>query len=344
LNEPLASAGGFFTKQGTIVAETRVLVTGSTGCIGDATVKWLLSNGADEVVGVNRSEPESTCDLSHRVLQCDVANGEALTEIIHQVRPTHVVHLAALQTPECRDHPMAGLEVNLVGTANLCKACASLGKPLNRFVFASSGGVFGPRSLYGDSGVQANDPYLPHSLYGYWKIAGEGMAQAFQQETGTPTVSLRLATTYGPGRDRGYTAAGTRAIKAVALGEHFVVPYKGCEHYHYVDDVGAGFGCASLHPFEGYGAFNLPGETQTVQHFLEALAETAETCGLKERFRVSIAPDAEETPFVYELNADTALSTFPEMPLTSLPDGLLASLTSFIEAHERGELNESDLA
>jgi nucleoside-diphosphate-sugar epimerase len=322
----------------------RVLVTGSTGCIGAATVDWLLANGADEVLGLNRSLTEPDEDIRYRNLQCDVTDATALQEVLSQSRPSQVIHLAALQTPECRDHPMRGLEVNLIGTANLCKACASLETPLERFVFASSGGVFGPRSTYGEDGVLPNDPYLPHSLYGYWKIAGEGIAQAFQQETGTPTISLRLATTYGPGRDRGYTAAGTRALKAVALGIPFVIPYSGCEHYHFVSDVGAGFGCAALHPFSGYGAFNLRGETQTIEQFIDLLRETAAACGVAERFQVSVDPDAEETPFVYELNAETAEETFPEMPLTDLRVGLRASLTYYLGRIERGELSESDLA
>jgi nucleoside-diphosphate-sugar epimerase len=240
---------------------------------------------------------------------------------------------------------MRGLEVNLVGTANLFRACSEeLKKPLERFVFASSGAVYGPRSLYGPKGVCPEDPYQPFNLYGYWKIAGEGMAQAFQQATGAPTVSLRLATTYGPGRDRGFTAAGTHALKAVALALPFEIPYKGHEHYHFSPDVGAGFGCTVLHPFSGYGAFNLRGQSQRIEDFLELLRQTADNRSLSERFKVSISPDAEETPFVFDLNDDSAVSAFPLMPLTNLRQGISDSLDFFLGAAERGEISAADLA
>jgi nucleoside-diphosphate-sugar epimerase len=240
---------------------------------------------------------------------------------------------------------MRGLEVNLVGTANLFRACSEeLKKPLERFVFASSGAVYGPRSLYGPKGVCPEDPYQPFNLYGYWKIAGEGMAQAFQQATGAPTVSLRLATTYGPGRDRGFTAAGTHALKAVALGLPFEIPYKGHEHYHFSPDVGAGFGCAVLHPFSGYGAFNLRGQSQRIEDFLELLRQTAGNRGLSEQYKITISPDAEETPFVYELNEESTVSTFPHMPLTNLRQGISDSLDFFLAAAERGEISAADLA
>ena len=62
-----------------------------------------------------------------------------------------------------------------------------------------------------------------------------------------------------------------------------------------------------------------------------------------ERFQVSVDPDAEETPFVYELNADTTEETFPEMPLTELRDGLKDSLTHYLESVDRGDLSEADL-
>ena len=325
----------------------RVLVTGSGGCIGSAAVDWLLEEGAEEVIGFNRSQPPSVEDRNPRLsfVTGDIADFSRLREVVGELQPSHVLHLAALQTPDCRDYPMRGLEVNLVGTANLFRACSEeLKKPLERFVFASSGAVYGPRSLYGPKGVCPEDPYQPFNLYGYWKIAGEGMAQAFHQATGAPTVSLRLATTYGPGRDRGFTAAGTHALKAVALGVPFEVPYKGHEHYHFSPDVGAGFGCAVLHPFSGYGAFNLRGQSQRIEAFLELLRQTASSRGLSERFKVSISPDAEETPFVYDLNDDSAVSAFPHMPLTDLRQGISDSLNFFISAAEREEISAADLA
>ena len=318
----------------------RVLVTGSGGCIGSAAVDWLLEQGVEEVIGFNRSQPPSVEDRNPRLsfVTGDVADFSRLREVVGELQPSHVLHLAALQTPDCRDYPMRGMEVNLVGTANLFRVCSEeLKKPLERFVFASSGAVYGPRSLYGPKGVRPEDPYQPFNLYGYWKIAGEGMAQAFHQATGAPTVSLRLATTYGPGRDRGFTAAGTHALKAVALGVPFEVPYKGHEHYHFSPDVGAGFGCAVLHPFSGYGAFNLRGQSQRIEAFLELLRQTASDRALSERFKVSISPDAEETPFVYDLNDDSAVSAFPRMPLTDLQQGISESLDFFLGAAEEGK-------
>ena len=306
----------------------RVFVTGSTGCIGTHAVELIMEEGA-EVFGFNRSAPLDLSGKSlYHYIKGDLADQQSLKAALEEARPTHVLHLGALQTPDCRDYPMRGMEVNLMGTALLFKACSDMQLPLERFVFASSSAVNGPRSLYGPEGVRPEDPYQPFNLYGYWKIAGEGMAQAFQQATQVPTVSLRLATTYGPGRDRGFTAAMTSAIKAVVKSESYEIPYRGRENYHFSLDVGAGFARATLDPFSGYGVYNLLGETRSVDEFIALLGEEADQFGLSADL-IAYAEDAEETPFIYDLNDDATRSAFPSMPKTSLQEGIRASIQFF---------------
>lgn len=312
----------------------RILITGSTGCIGTHAVDFLLAEEAGQVFGFNRSIPENINDKKgYHFISGDLSNSGSLKKVVLEIQPTHVIHLGALQTPDCRDFPMQGLDINVIGTANLFKACEKLKKPLERFVFASSSAVNGARSLYGDDGVHPGDPYHPFNLYGYWKIAGEGMAQAFQQVTGTPTVSLRLATTYGPGRDRGFTAAMTSAIKAVVKGEPFEIPYRGKEHYHFSLDVGAGFARATIDPFTGYDVFNLLGSTYSIEEFIETLREECSVLGINNP-KINFAESAKDSPFIYELNDQKTREVFPKMPHTPLAKGISESLRYFLKQEE----------
>jgi nucleoside-diphosphate-sugar epimerase len=307
----------------------RILVTGSTGCIGSHAVDILLGDGKSEVFGFNRSVPESGSGRDgYHLITGDLSDPSSVEQAVLDVTPTHVIHLGALQTPDCRDFPMKGMEVNVLGTANLFKACTKLNQSPERFVFASSSAVNGARSLYGEEGVRPEDPYHPFNLYGYWKVAGEGMAQAFHQATGTSTVSLRLATTYGPGRDRGFTAAMTSAMKAVVKGDSFEVPYRGREHYHFSLDVGAGFARAVLDPFSGYGVFNLLGKTHSIEEFISTIQAQATALEI-ECPSIHFSPEAEPSPFIYELNDEATRKAFPLMPRTSLVEGVRQSLIYF---------------
>ena len=305
----------------------RVFVTGSTGCIGAHAVNTLLNEDC-EVFGFNRNSPgEISDDYQH--IGGDLSDKKSIESALETARPTHILHLGALQTPDCKDYPIRGLDVNVLGTAYLFKACLEMKLPLKRFVFASSSAVNGPRSLYGEKGVRPEDPLQPFSLYGYWKIAGEGMAQAYHQESTVPTVSLRLATTYGPGRDRGFTAAMTSALKAAASGERFEIPYRGKENYHFSRDVGAGFARAVIDPFTGYGVYNLLGQTRTVDEFLALIHEVARDMGL-DGFELSYREDAEQTPFIYDLYCESTRETFPKMPQTEIREGIRISLDYFL--------------
>ena len=312
-----------------------VFITGSTGCIGIATLTYLLDHGVDRVVGYNRSINWERIDARYRervkLLKGDITDGARLRAAILETRPAQIIHLAAFQTPDCQAHPFEGMQVNVEGTMNLFRAAAELKEKLQRVVFASSAAVYGPRTLYPAPTVDTEAPLRPSNLYGYWKVAGEGVAQAFHRETGIPTVSLRLATTYGPGRDKGLTSAPTTAIKSVVRGVPFHMPYQGRENYHYVADVGAGFAQAATEPFEGCRAFNLRGRTITVNDFLEFLQQIAVCEGIEIKADLGIAPDATTMPFACDLDDRATLDVFPRMPLTDIPEGIRKSLEHFMQ-------------
>jgi len=318
-----------------------VFVSGPTGCIGAATVSHLLENGVEEIVGFSRHEDFSRIPPQYhdriRFTAGDITDAEQVARAVTAASPAAIIHLAAYQTPDCQDRPLEGLAVNVSGTINMFRAAALLGSSFTRFVFASSAAVYGPRSLYPGDSVTPDVPYRPPNLYGYWKVAGEGVARAFFAETGVATVSLRLATTYGPGRDLGLTSAPTTAIKAAVLGESYRLPYHGREHFHFVEDVGAGFSLSAIDPFEGCAALNLRGRTVETEVFLETLHGACSKAGIV-GCDVAVADDATTMPFVCDLDESSCLEAFPRMPLTSLEEGLWRSVVRFQEMAAAGAL------
>lgn len=315
-------------------------VTGPTGCIGAATVQYLLDHGIDRVVGLSRKKDLSRIHPAYRdrleFIEGDITSLQQVEAAITQTAPNQIIHLAAFQTPDCMARPLQGMEVNVIGTRNVIQAASKLDS-LQRLVLASSSAVYGPRDLYPGETVTTDVPYLPPNLYGYWKICNEGMAQAFHRETQIPTVSIRLSTCYGPGRDLGMTSAPTAMLKCAAAGEKFRMPYQGREHFHFVGDVGAGFAEAAIAPFDGYRAFNLRGITIHTEQFIETIIRVADELEWA-AVDVGIEPDAQGMPFVNDLDAQQTLATFPEMPLTSIEDGIRISLKAFKRMADSGDL------
>ncbi len=322
----------------------RVLVLGGYGCIGVQTVKWLLANtSATVVVGGRDVSAQRTQRLFEdddgtrlKPVAVDVRQQPQLEEVLTTHEITHVIHLAALQTPDCNAHRDLGLQINLAGTQNLIEAIKACRPLLQRFVFASSIAVYGPRSSYPGPKVPMLAEPAPVNVYGAWKLAGEHISRLFCQETGVPTVSLRPGVLFGPGRDAGLTAAPTTAMKCVALGRPYEIPFRSRQDYLYAPDVGAAFGNAAMAPFTGYGVFTLPSHTVDTAEIIATMRKAASETGLAANF--AITAGTADVPFICDLEYAPFLQAFPATPHTPLAGAIRASLLAFKTQRERGWL------
>ena len=210
----------------------RFLVTGAHGCIGAWVVAQLVREGTDVVafdLGAGPGRASLLLDERSlarvRFVQGDVGDPDAVAAATDGV--THVVHLAALQYPFCRDDHLAGARVNVLGTVCVFDAALRAGA---RLVYASSIAAL-----------------TEGQLYGTWKRANEGTAEAFWAEDGFPSIGIRPALVYGVGRDRGVTASMTLAMKAASRGEPFHVVHGGRSPLNHAGDVARLFvRCARL--------------------------------------------------------------------------------------------------
>ena len=111
--------------------------------------------------------------------------------------------------PFVRERPVVGSQVNVTGTVNVFEAAKAAGLRTT-IAYASSAAV------YDEEGEVA-----PKTLYGVFKLANEGTARIYADESGIASVGLRPFSVYGPGRDQGLTAGPTLAIAAALRGEPY---------------------------------------------------------------------------------------------------------------------------
>jgi len=162
----------------------RTVITGGSGFIGTNLVGSLLGAG-HEVVNIDIAAPR---DRSHRPVwrSADVADRSALARIVADVRPTHVVHLAArtdLGGTTANDYA-----VNPVGTANLLAVLDDIAE-LQRVVVASS--LLVCRNGY----LPTSDiDYCPTTAYGRSKQHVEELVRGWPG----PWVITRPTSVWGP--------------------------------------------------------------------------------------------------------------------------------------------------
>jgi UDP-glucuronate 4-epimerase len=298
----------------------RFLVTGAYGCIGAWTLRRLVREGVDVVASDVGTDDRRVAALlgpeergRMRFVHADVSRPEDVAALFEH-EPTHVIHLAALQVPFCRDDPVRGAQVNVAGTVAIFAAAAAAGLR-TPMVYASSAAAFGAA----DDGTDPSGHPATH--YGVYKLANEESARVFAAESGLASIGLRPYVVYGPGRDQGLTSAPTLAMRAAAHGEPFVIPYSGRSQLQYAPDAAAAFIAAVRSSFDGAVALNVPGVAASVDEIVAAIA--------------AVVPDARidvtgpPLPFPPELDTTAFASVVGDLPVTLLDEGVAATIEHF---------------
>jgi len=297
-----------------------VLVTGGSGFIGTWVLRKLLQQGARPVVvDPHPARPRWERLLGERASEVVTAKASlldpsALRQVIEQQGVTHIIHLAALLTPDCQQNPFLGCQINVLGGTSVWEA-ARQSKRVRSISYASSYAVYGPET--GDSESALN---RPPTFYGAFKQAMDLIAEQYWRHFGISSVAVRPHVVYGPERDQGLTAGPSLATKAAALGGSYTIGYTGSVGYDYVEDVALALVRAAFECPAGATVVDLPGEQATTEQFAQTIE--AVVPGAKGRIHVdgpvipaNIPPDPK---YISEL--------FPDWRATSLIDGVRSTV------------------
>jgi nucleoside-diphosphate-sugar epimerase len=173
----------------------RVLVTGSSGHLGEALVRVLRLDGHD-VVGLDISASPHT-DLVGSV--CDrglVSAALAGVEAVFHTATLHKPHLGSHDTK-------AFIDTNISGTAALLDAAVAA--QVGAFVFTSTTSAFGralsPPKYQPAAWITEDVAPVAKNIYGVSKVAAEDLCQLAHVDRKLPCVVLRVARFFPEGDD-----------------------------------------------------------------------------------------------------------------------------------------------
>ena len=215
-----------------------VLVTGGFGLVGSATVRRLAELGRTVVVAdlgspANR-EAQAALPAGVTARWVDLTDAEQTAELVADVAPEVIIHLAAIIPPGIYKNRSLARKVNVDATATLVKIAEAQPEP-PRFVQASSNAVFGSRNPHRATGPVTADMPLKHSdLYSAHKAQAEEIVRA----SSLPWVVLRLG---------GVLSTDPKAIpfSSEALYFESLLPTDGRLHSVDVRDVAWAFAAAT---------------------------------------------------------------------------------------------------
>jgi len=165
----------------------KILVTGSTGHLGEALMRTLESSEHD-AHGLDRLP--SSC--THHV--ASISDRAAVRE--HMRGVDAVLHTATLHKPHVATHSNSDfVETNIQGTLTLLEEAVAAG--VRSFVFTSTTSTFG-RALSPAAGEPAawiteDVTPVPKNIYGVTKVAAESLCELFHRNTGLPVVILKTS-------------------------------------------------------------------------------------------------------------------------------------------------------
>lgn len=290
----------------------------------------LIQRGA-RVVSFDISEDRHRLDLlmdgtqqaAITYIKGDLTDRIQVAKTVSEQAVTHIIHLGALQVPFCRENPVLGAQVNVVGTLNVFEAAHE--NSLNHVVYASSVAVYGNPGEYPPGPIGADALMNPHTLYGGYKQCNEQNARLYANDYHVNSTALRPYIVYGVGRDQGMTSDPTKAMRAAAIGESYHIGFGGTAQFQFASDVARQFIAAADHPLDGACVFNLGGMPTSMQTVVSLVQEYVPEAN------ITYADKA--LPFPDGFDDTTLRGTMPEVYQTPLEEGIRQTIDHFRRIH-----------
>jgi GDP-4-dehydro-6-deoxy-D-mannose reductase len=204
------------------ICERRTLITGVTGFVGCYLADALVARG-ERVVGLTR-HPDwpvfwKALESSVSVHECDLCEGNFVEQLIREIQPTHIYHLAGYaNVGQSFKDPEAAWSGNLTATRRLCEAVIRWGGA-PRILFVGSGLVYGPPE-HSDQLFNEACPLRPDTPYAASKAAADLACYQYTCSPGLDIIRARPFNHIGPQQSPEFAIPHfARQIAAIERGD-----------------------------------------------------------------------------------------------------------------------------
>ncbi len=198
----------------------KVLITGATGFIGSHLAEFLLEKG-DEVHGTvwDKNELKNVESIKDKIniLECDIRDESRVAEIIREIKPERIFHLAAQSFPTVSwDEPARTLDTNVLGTSHLFEAVKKY-TPDSTVLVACSSAEYG---FVTEAEVPVSEDHvlLPLHPYGVSKVAQDLLSYQYFKNFKIKSLRARIFNTTGPRKTNDVCSDFTNMIVKIEKG------------------------------------------------------------------------------------------------------------------------------
>ena len=197
----------------------RALITGVAGFVGGHLAEAIQAETDWQVWGTILDEADRAFVVAQvTALSTDLRNPTAVREVIEQVRPDVVFHLAGqAYVPQSWADPWGTYETNIRSQLNVLEAI-SAAKLMPRIIAVASNEVYG-LVREADLPIDEDTPLRPNSPYGVSKVAQDFMGLQYWLDRKLPVIRVRPFNHIGPRQnDRFVAPSFARQIVEIERG------------------------------------------------------------------------------------------------------------------------------
>ena len=257
--------------------ETKILLTGATGFIGQELLKRLMGMDAYEVHVLERymtkrySLEQKQDYITHYAALTDYP---AIRNIVREVKPDYVIHLAAISPVAFSyEHPIEVSEVNYLGSINLAEACYKEVPDFKQFVFAGTSEEYGMYLSTPNEMLTEESPLMPNSPYAVAKVATDLYLRYMGLAYDFPYTIMRAFNTYSR-KDNTFFFIERTITQMLTKDNVYLGDPNAIRDWLYVDDHVEGYLKALGNPKAIGEAFNLcTGKAYTTKETAEQIAK-----------------------------------------------------------------------
>ena len=190
----------------------RILITGGSGFIGSALIRYIINHTQDSVINIDKltyaanqsALKEVENNPRYAFEQIDICDLKARESVFEKYQPDAVMHLAAESHV---DRSISGaadfIQTNIVGTYTLLEVAKNYWHTLDeakktsfRFHHISTDEVYGDLEGSDDLFTETT-PYAPSSPYSASKASSDHLVKAWYRTYGLPAIITHSSNNYG---------------------------------------------------------------------------------------------------------------------------------------------------